>query len=56
MGPLVVVELDPVADHATGVLLDFKAVTVDALLRRWPIAFSDVLTAHGQNREIDQQF
>jgi len=32
MGPLVVVELDPVADHAAGVLQGFEAVAVDALL------------------------
>ena len=36
MGPLVVVELDPVADHAAGVLQGFKAVTVDALLLQRP--------------------
>jgi hypothetical protein len=32
MGPLVVVELDPIADHAAGVLQGFEAVAVDALL------------------------
>lgn len=32
MGPLVFAELDPIADHAAGVLQGFKAVTVNALL------------------------
>lgn len=36
MWPLVVVELDPVADHATGVLQGFKAVAVDALILELP--------------------
>ena len=36
MRPLVVVELDPVADHAAGVLQGFEAVAVDALLLQRP--------------------
>jgi len=36
MGPLVVVEVDPVADHAVGVLQGFKAVPMNALLLQCP--------------------
>ncbi len=36
MGPLVVVELNPVANDTTGVLQGFEAVAVDALLLQCP--------------------
>lgn len=36
MGLLVVVELDPFADHSASVLQGFEAVTVDALLLQRP--------------------
>ena len=36
MGATLVVKADPVADHATGVLLALKAVTMHALLFEGP--------------------